>query len=80
MDDATSAVDPDVEARILAALRDGALSATVVVVAYRKATISLADDVVFLRDGVIVDRGPHDELLRRNPSYAELVNAYEVTT
>jgi ATP-binding cassette, subfamily B, bacterial len=80
MDDATSAVDPEVEARILAALRAGALGATVVVVAYRKATISLADEVVFLRGGVVTDRGSHDELLRRNPAYAELVNAYEVTT
>jgi ATP-binding cassette, subfamily B, bacterial len=80
MDDATSAVDPDVEARILAALREGSTGATVVVVAYRKATIALADEVVFLRDGEVVDQGPHDELLRRNPAYAALVNAYEVTT
>ena len=46
------AVDPEVEARILAALRDGGLEAgndaTLVVVAYRKATIALADEVVHL--------------------------------
>jgi ATP-binding cassette, subfamily B, bacterial len=46
-------------------------------VAYRKATISLADDVVYLKDGRIDDHGTHSELLARNPSYAELVNAYE---
>src|SRR3954470_7902713 len=51
MDDATSAVDPEVEARILAALRADSADATVVVVAYRKATIGLADEVVFLADG-----------------------------
>jgi ABC-type multidrug transport system fused ATPase/permease subunit len=79
MDDATSAVDPEVEARILAALRDEAGGATVVVVAYRKATIGLADEVVFLRDGVIADQGTHRDLLRRNPAYADLVNAYEQT-
>jgi ABC-type multidrug transport system fused ATPase/permease subunit len=77
MDDATSAVDPEVEARILASLRASAGSSTVVVVAYRKATIALADEVVFMADGRIVDRGRHDELLRRNPAYASLVNAYE---
>ncbi len=77
MDDATSAVDPEVEARILAALRAGAGGATVVVVAYRKATIGLADEVVFLRDGAVADQGTHAELLRRNPAYADLVNAYE---
>jgi ATP-binding cassette subfamily B protein len=81
LDDATSAVDPEVEARILAALRDGPLGgdtdATLVVVAYRKATIALADEVVHLQDGRIVDRGTHAELLTRSSSYARLVNAYE---
>ena len=77
LDDATSAVDPEVEARILASLRDGEGDATLVVVAYRKATIALADEVVHLQDGRIVDRGTHAELLARSESYARLVNAYE---
>ncbi|WP_257423408.1 ABC transporter ATP-binding protein [Nocardioides carbamazepini] len=76
LDDATSAVDPEVEARILAGL--GAEDTTLVVVAYRKATIGLADEVLYLVDGRIADRGPHDELVTRNPDYARLVNAYEV--
>ncbi|WZH53960.1 MAG: ABC transporter ATP-binding protein [Nocardioides alkalitolerans] len=90
LDDATSAVDPEVEARILAALRrddadrgpspdeegDGA-GTTLVVVAYRKATIGLADEVVFLDEGRVVDQGPHDELLRRNAAYARIVTAYD---
>ena len=63
LDDATSAVDPTVEAAILAGLRaPGEHSATVVVVAYRKATIALADEVAYLEHGRIVDRGPHAEL------------------
>jgi ABC-type multidrug transport system fused ATPase/permease subunit len=77
LDDATSAVDPEVEARILQALRNGETDATLVVVAYRKATIALADEVLHLEDGRIADRGTHAELLARSPSYAHLVNAYE---
>jgi ABC-type multidrug transport system fused ATPase/permease subunit len=77
LDDATSAVDPEVEARILATLRNDQSGGTVVVVAYRKATISLADEVVHLADGRIVDRGTHAELIERSPAYARLVNAYE---
>lgn len=80
LDDATSAVDPEVEARILAGLRaggPGGSETTLVVVAYRKATIGLADEVLYLVDGRIADRGPHEELVARNADYARLVNAYE---
>lgn len=80
LDDATSAVDPEVEARILASLRDDVdgSAASLVVVAYRKATISLADEVVHLDEGRVVGRGTHAELLATSPAYAQLVNAYEV--
>ena len=77
LDDATSAVDPEVEARILASLRAGSTDTTLVVVAYRKATIGLADEVIHLDNGTIADRGTHAELLERSPAYARLVNAYE---
>ncbi|MGI5118001.1 ABC transporter ATP-binding protein [Marinactinospora thermotolerans] len=77
LDDATSAVDPQIEARILAGLRDTDLAATVVVVAYRRATIELADEVVYLEQGTVRDRGTHAELLDRSPGYRRLVTAYE---
>jgi ABC-type multidrug transport system fused ATPase/permease subunit len=77
MDDATSAVDPEVEARILAAMRSAGGDATVVVVAYRKATIALADEVVYLKGGKVEDQGTHTDLLARSAGYADLVNAYE---
>ena len=80
LDDATSAVDPEVEARILASLRDDVdgSAASLLVVAYRKATIALADEVAHLEDGRVVARGTHAELLATSPAYAHLVNAYEV--
>jgi ABC-type multidrug transport system fused ATPase/permease subunit len=80
LDDATSAIDPQVEARILAGLRSrvGASSGTtVLVIAYRKATIALADEVLFLDEGRIVDHGTHTELQRRSAAYRDLVDAYE---
>ncbi|MUL40798.1 ABC transporter ATP-binding protein [Streptomonospora sp. PA3] len=77
LDDATSAVDPQVEAQILAGLRETDLAATVIVVAYRRATIELADEVVYLERGTVSDRGTHAELLERSPGYQRLVTAYE---
>jgi ABC-type multidrug transport system fused ATPase/permease subunit len=78
MDDATSAVDPSVEARILDALRrdEAREPATVVVVAYRQATIALADEVVWLEQGRVLARGTHEQLLAEVPGYAALVRAY----
>ncbi|TMR89223.1 ABC transporter ATP-binding protein [Nonomuraea basaltis] len=77
LDDATSSVDPQVEARILYGLRDAAEASTVVIVAYRMATIALADEVVYLDHGRVVDRGTHEELLARCKGYRNLVTAYE---
>jgi ABC-type multidrug transport system fused ATPase/permease subunit len=80
LDDATSSVDPRVEEAILAGLRtgtDGSPPPTVVVVAYRKATIALADEVVYVEHGRVVDRGTHELLLGRCTGYRQLVTAYE---
>jgi ATP-binding cassette, subfamily B, bacterial len=76
LDDATSAVDPSVEARILDALRSADRPSTVVVVAYRQATIALADEVVWLENGRVTARGTHEQLLESVPGYAALVRAY----
>jgi ATP-binding cassette, subfamily B, bacterial len=80
LDDATSAVDPRVESLVLAAVRDesgGGVPATVLVVAYRRAMIALADEVVYVEQGRVVGRGTHAELLETVPGYAALVTAYE---
>ena len=76
LDDATSAVDPAVEQAILAGLREASAGMTVLVVAYRMATIMLADQVVYLEHGRVVDRGSHEELVGRCQGYADLVSAY----
>jgi ATP-binding cassette subfamily B protein len=81
LDDCTSAVDPSVEAAILDGLRErgggaDAARATVVVIAYRKATVALADEVLFLANGAIAARGTHEELLERSEGYRDLITAY----
>ncbi|GGO15809.1 multidrug ABC transporter ATP-binding protein [Micromonospora parathelypteridis] len=82
LDDATSAVDPRVEAAILAGLRSstaepGVPAASILVVAYRRATIALADEVIYVEQGRVVARGTHSELLATVPGYVDLVTAYE---
>jgi ATP-binding cassette, subfamily B, bacterial len=76
LDDATSAVDPTIEAEILQRLRDE-LETTLVVVAYRLSTIRLADRVLYLEGGRIRATGTHGELLATEPGYAAMARAYE---
>jgi ATP-binding cassette subfamily B protein len=77
LDDATSSVDPTIEAEILAGLRRE-LSTTLIVVAYRLSTIRLADRVLFLDGGRIAATGTHEELLVNEPRYRAIVQAYEL--
>jgi ATP-binding cassette subfamily B protein len=77
LDDATSAVDPRVEAAILGSLRGRDAGASILVVAYRRATIALADEVIYLEQGKVVATGTHADLLATNQGYVDLVTAYE---
>ncbi len=74
LDDATSSVDPRIERAILAGLRES--SATVVVIAYRQATIALADLVIYLEDGQVRGRGTHEQLMASVPGYRAVLTAY----
>ncbi len=76
LDDATSAVDATVEARILRGLRDE-LDMTTLIVAHRVSTIALADRVLFMPEGRIAATGTHGELLATNREYEAMVRAYD---
>ncbi len=73
LDDATSAIDVQVEQQIHDALRVLMEGRTTLIVAHRLSTISLADRVVLLEDGRIVADGTHAELLESTPHYAEVL-------
>jgi ABC-type multidrug transport system fused ATPase/permease subunit len=75
LDDATSAVDPSVESSILHGLKS--LNTTVVIVAYRRSSIVLADEVIYVEDGRVIDRGTHENLYLSLPAYRSLIDAYE---
>jgi ATP-binding cassette subfamily B protein len=74
-DDSFSALDLMTDARLRAALAPYTREAAVVIVAQRVSTISTADDILVLEDGLLVGRGTHDELLDGCPTYAEIVQS-----
>jgi ABC-type multidrug transport system fused ATPase/permease subunit len=72
LDDATSSVDARTEAAIREGLREVMAGRTTFIIAHRLSTLSLADEVMVMDAGRIVDRGTHDELLERCGFYAEI--------
>jgi ATP-binding cassette subfamily B protein len=73
LDDATSAIDVQVEQQIHGALRVLMEGRTTLIIAHRLSTISLADRVVLMDGGAIVADGTHAELLASTPLYAEVL-------
>jgi ATP-binding cassette subfamily B protein len=74
LDDPLSALDVHTEARVTEALRGLLAETTALVVAHRPSTVTLADRVALLRDGVITATGTHTHLLATQPRYRDLMS------
>jgi len=73
LDDATSAIDPRLEAEIHDALREVMRGRTTLIIAHRRSTLNLADRIVVLDQGRVADSGTHEELSERCPLYRQLI-------
>jgi ATP-binding cassette subfamily B protein len=72
LDDATSSVDATTEAAIKSGLKEAMAGRTTFIIAHRLSTVSLADEVIVMDGGRIVDRGTHAELLEGCSFYREI--------
>ncbi|GBG94285.1 multidrug ABC transporter ATP-binding and permease protein [Ligilactobacillus salitolerans] len=72
MDDSTSAVDANTDAKIRQALRDQIPQTTKIIISQRVASIADADLIVVMKDGRISGSGTHEELMKHNEHYRQM--------
>jgi thiol reductant ABC exporter CydD subunit len=76
LDEPTSSLDPALEARLHAAVRDLMIGRTTLIIAHRLATIARADQIIVLDSGHVAETGTHVNLLAQGGVYARMVKPY----
>lgn len=74
LDEATSALDLESEALIQESLEKLAKNRTTITIAHRLSTITNVDEIIFIKDGEILEKGTHNELMSKNGLYEQLFN------
>ena len=74
-DDSTSAIDAETERQIREFLKTPMQFSTTIIISHRLRSLIGADEIIFLENGIIVERGSHKQLLSMNGKYAELYKA-----
>jgi ATP-binding cassette subfamily B protein IrtB len=72
LDEATAALDPETDATVGGAVAELGKRATLLVIAHRLQTVLAAEQILVLRDGVIAERGRHEELVGAGGTYAQI--------
>lgn len=79
LDEATSVLDPHAEAIVQKALDEASKGRTTIVIAHKLKTIRNADNIIVMKQGAIIEKGRHDELVAGNGAYAKLVRAQDLS-
>ncbi len=72
LDEATAHLDSESESAVQAALAEALNGRTALVIAHRLSTIRAADQILVIEDGLVIERGTHEELLAAHGRYAQL--------
>ena len=78
LDDTTSALDPATEALVIERLSSLSDTTTTIVVASRPTTVKIADQVLFVHQGIVHELATHESLMSSNQAYAKLMKSFEM--
>lgn len=76
MDEASASIDPDNEYELQKAFKNLMKEKTVIMIAHRLSAIRGVDEILFIENGKIIERGSHKELFNKDGNYKKLYNMY----